>query len=83
MAGCLQPGSSIDEKGRLVNLMFSTEFGEKYRGYGGCSRRIEPYMTQAVHGGIDRGVKPISLVNESNHGLVDGNLIRVSTVCWL
>jgi len=40
-------------------------------------------MEQAVGVGIDRGVQPISLVIELDHGFVDRNVIRVGTICGL
>ena len=83
MAGCLQPRRSVDEKDRIVDLMFLTEFREKHRGNRGGSRRIEPHMEQAVSVGIDSGVQPVPLVIQLNHGLINGDVIRIGTICGL
>ncbi len=40
-------------------------------------------MEQAVGIGIDSSVQPISFIIRLNHGFVDRNVIRISTVCRL
>ena len=83
MAGRLQPRRAVDEKDRIVDVMFLTQFSEKHRGGRRCSRRIEPHVQQAVGVGIDSSVQPISLVIELDHGLINRHVIRVGTVCGL
>jgi len=41
MTGGVKPRRAINEKDRIVNLMFLAEFGEKHRGNRGISRRRE------------------------------------------
>jgi len=83
MAGRLHPRSTVDEKDHVFDLMFLTKFREKHRGNRGGSRRIKPDVEQAVGVGIDGSVQPISLVIELNHGFINCNVIRVSTICRL
>jgi hypothetical protein len=83
VTGGLQPRCAIDEESSVINEMFLTEFGKEHFGQRQCSRRKQPHVEQAVRGGIDGGVQPVSLVVELNHGFIDRNVIRVGTVCGL
>ena len=38
-------------------------------------------MEQAIVVGIDGGVQLLSLVTELDHGFIDRNVIRISTIC--
>ena len=83
VAGGLQPGCAIDEEGRVVDEMFLAQFRKEHLGQRQCSRRKQPDVEQAVRGGIDGGVQPVSLVVELDHGFIDRNVIRIRTVCGL
>jgi hypothetical protein len=83
MECCLQPRCRIDEKERIIDEMFLTEFGKEHLGNRLISRRGELHMWQAVRLGIDSGVQPEPFVIELDHGLVDRNVIRVGTICGL
>jgi len=61
MAGRLQPRSTVNEKGCVVNLMFLAELREKHQRNCVVSRRIKSDMEQAVGVGIDSSVQPISV----------------------
>jgi hypothetical protein len=73
----VKPLAKIDEKHRVVDVVFPTEFCEKSIGEASVSRRIEPYMGEIVGLGIDRGVQPITLNVEVDHGFVERDVIRL------
>lgn len=79
MQGRLQPRGGIDEKHRLINVMFFAECCEKHQGHRLISRRIEPHTQQVVSLGIDRCVQPEPFVVDLNHGLVHHDVIRIAT----
>jgi len=80
VTGRLQPGRPIDQKDRVVDEMFLAEFSEEHLCDGGGPGRRERDMEQAVGGGIDRRIQLESLVVESDHGLINGDVIRVSAI---
>jgi DNA polymerase IIIc chi subunit len=83
VTGCLQPRCSVDEDNRVVDEMFLAEFREEHLDQRLCSRRKEPHVPQAIRRGIDGSVQPVLLAIELNHGFVNRNAIRISTVCRL
>jgi len=83
MAGRLQPWCSVNEKDRVVDEMFLTEFRKEHPGQRLYSRRIKPHMEQAIGVGIDSSVQPISIIIKLNHSLIDRNVIRLGPTCRL
>ena len=79
-AGVFQRRRAIDGKHGVIDVVFLAQLREeavrKNRGF----RRFERRMEQFVRFRIDRSVQSVTLVIELNHGLVDCNVIRISTV---
>ena len=67
---------SIDEKGRLLDLLFVSKFTKKQHGEVRSSRLKQPYMEEFIRCGIDGSAQPVSFVVDPNHRLVDRDLIR-------
>ena len=74
---------SIDEKRRLLNLLFVAEFTKKQHGELRCEYLKQPYVKEFVRVGIDCSVQPVALTVDANHGFVHRNLIRISIAIGL
>jgi len=80
MAGCLQPRRSIDEKERIIDVMFFAGFREDHLGQSLCSCRLDVSLEQAIGLGIDRFIQPIVFKIESDNRFVNCNVIRISSL---
>lgn len=80
VTGSLQPWHGIDVKERGVDEMFLTKFSEEQLDECLDSRRIESHVQHVVRRVIDSSVQPVLHVNELDHGFIDHNVIRISTV---
>jgi hypothetical protein len=67
---------AIDEKSRLLDLLFLAEFTQKQHGQLRSYRLKQPDVKEFVSIGIDSGVQPVSFIVDSNHRLVHRDLIR-------
>ena len=83
MESRLQPRCRIDEKHRVIDEMFLSNFSKKHLSNRLVSRRRELHVEQAVRLGIDRSVQPEAFVIELDHGLVNRNVIRINTASGL
>jgi len=79
-AGIFQWCGPINEEYSVIDSMFLAKFGEESVCKNLCSRRFERCMEQFVRFGIDGCVQPIPLGIESNHRLINRNVIRRTTV---
>jgi hypothetical protein len=82
MTGSFEPQRAIDKDERVVDARFLAEPRHEHQRGCGRPRRIQPNVKQSGGGGIDGGLQPILLVVELNHGLVDGNVIRIRAANW-
>jgi hypothetical protein len=73
----------IDEKRHIRDLLFLAEFTKEQHGELRRSRLKQPYMEELVCTGIGRGVQPVTLAVDANHGLVSRNLIRIDVAIGL
>jgi hypothetical protein len=70
---------SIDEKHGVGDVVFLGEFRQKRMSKDLCCRRFNLRMEQFVCLGIDGGRQLILLIVESDHRLVNRNVIRTLT----
>ncbi len=68
--------SVINEKQSVRNIVFLTEFSQKFLRQCGCCSCKEPYMEESVCLRIDCRVQPILLTIDPDHCLVQRNVIR-------
>ena len=68
---------TVDEKGRLLDLLLLAEFTQKQHGELRRSRLKQPDIEDFVRGGIDCRVQPVALVVDLNHRLVHRDVIRL------
>ena len=83
MKRCLQPRCRIDETHRVIDEMFLPNLTKKHLSNRLISRRRELHVEQAVRLGINRSVQLEAFVIELDHGLVNRNVIRISTASRL
>ena len=81
--GVFQRCCTIDEKHGVLDVVFLTELRKEPVRENLFPRPLKRCMEQFVRVRIDRGVQPVALVIELNYGLVDRNVIRISTTFWL
>ena len=74
--GGLEPGCAVDEKQGVCDIVFLTQFAEKYLGQCGCTARIQLCVEDVVRFGIDSGVQPELLVVDLNNSFVQRHLSR-------
>ena len=74
--GGLEPGCAVDEKQGVCDIVFLTQFAEKYLGQCSCTAWIQLCVEDVVRFGIDSGVQPELLVVDLNHGFVQRYLSR-------
>jgi hypothetical protein len=74
---------AIDEKHGVIDIVFLAEFLQEVFSQYGCRGRKQPKMKDFVCVRIDSGVQPELLVVDSNHSLVDRDVVRARTVDWL
>jgi hypothetical protein len=70
---------AVDEKHGILDIVFLAEFLEEAVSQRDCRGRKQPHMEDFICVGIDGGVQPELLVVDSNHGLVDRDVIRIRT----
>ena len=80
MEGRFRPRCRIDEKERVIDEMFVTEFSKEHLGNRLISRREERYIQQSVRMGIDCSVQPEPFVIQLDHGFVNCDVIRISVI---
>jgi hypothetical protein len=66
----------VDQKRGLFDRVFLAQLSKKLFRRTIISSRIEASVEEFVGFGIDGGVQPVSLVTDSNHRLVNRDLIR-------
>jgi len=75
--------ASIDEKERILNVVFLSEITEKHQGklliLDGKYVNVEEFVCTRIYGGI----QPESVRVDLNRSLIDRNAIRACTVNWL
>ena len=81
--GLLKWNRTIDEKDRVINVVFFAELPEKLIRNNVCSCRFKLFMEQIVRFRIDGGVQPILLIIKLNHGFINRNVIRAPSSFWL
>jgi len=69
--------SEFDEKHSVVNTVLLAELCEKLLSKNAVCRRFKLCVNQFICLRIDSGVQRVLLIVESDHGLVDRNMIRV------
>ncbi len=70
----------IDEKHGVSDVVFLTKFSQKPLSQCFRSSRKEPQMQESVGFGIDSSIQPELLAVDSDHRLVERNVIRTCTV---
>ena len=74
---------SINEKCRLLDLLFVLEFTKKQHGKLRCSCLKQPCMQDFVCVRIDRSVQPVTLIIDLNHSFVHRDVIRFGVAAGL
>lgn len=75
--GSLKPWSAIDQEFSGLDVMFLAEFRHEAFGKRDRSRGEELGVQEFVRFEIDSGVQPVALIVESNHDLVERDVIRI------
>jgi len=77
--GSLEWSRAIDENDRIIYVVFLPEICEKLICDSIVSCRFKLCMEQIIRFWIDSSVQPILFIIESNHGIIDRNVIRAPT----
>jgi len=83
LTGVFQRCGPIDKKHGVINVVFLAELGKKCMGENICSRWFKLCIEQFIRFRVDSGVQPILLVVESDHRLINHNVIRILSRLWL
>ncbi len=75
----LEPIRIINEKQRVVDIVFLTKLSEKYLSECSRIRGKEPNMKEVVCSWIDCSVQPILLVIDPDHALINRNVLGIGT----
>ena len=75
-AGVFQRRRTVDKKHGVVDVVFLAQFREERVSEHVRSGWLELRMQQFVGFGVDGSVQPVLFVIESDHGLVDRDVIR-------
>ncbi len=67
---------AVNKKDGSFEIVFLSQFAEKYLGDEGCHRRKQSDVKQLIHSWISSSVQPELLIVNPNHCLVNGGLIR-------
>ncbi len=78
VTGRLQSRCAVGEK-TIINEIPFAEFRKEYLAQRLYSHGTVPHIEQGVGVGINRGVPPISLVTELDHGFINHNVIQIDT----
>lgn len=73
----------IDKKQSVLDIVFLSQFSEKFSCDRNRIRRKQPRVTDSVRLRIDGSVQLVLLVVDPDRFLIDCNAIRVLTVGWL
>jgi hypothetical protein len=76
LTGVFQRGCTINEKHGLIDIMFLPDVGEKRASNHVRTRRLKLCMEYFVRFWTDSSVQSVLLVIESDHGFINGNVIR-------
>jgi len=76
----LKPGRAVDEKERLLEVVFLLQLSKKHLRQHDRSASRETDMEDVVRLGIDRCIQPELLVIDLDHGFVERSVIRRSAV---
>jgi hypothetical protein len=79
VTGGFEPRRTINEEECVVDEMFLPKIRDEHLRKRSRSRRKQPDGRQAVRCRVDDGVQSVLSVGELDHGLVDGDVIRVRT----
>jgi len=74
---------SINEKHGVVDIVFLAEFHEKRVSDTIVCRRFKLCMEEFIRFWIDSSVQPVPFVVESDHSLINRNVIRILPIFGL
>jgi len=81
--GSLKWSRTINEKDRVIYLVFVTEFRKKLICNHIVFDRFKPYVYQIISFRIDNSIQQILFITELNHSLINRNVIRATIRFWL